>query len=96
MKSALQLALGAMTGVLLLAQVSRADDMKTYQVTGPVVSVTNDSIVVTKGKDNWTIAKDASTKSADVKPGDKVVIHYKMTATDIAPAKAGKSAAKKK
>ncbi|HTO54775.1 MAG TPA: hypothetical protein VMR50_15425 [Myxococcota bacterium] len=95
MKSAMRLALGALTGALLFAQLGHTDDMKTYQVTGPVVSVTDDSIVVTKGKDNWTIAKDASTKSADVKPGDKVVIHYKMTATDIAPAKAAKSSKKK-
>ena len=39
--------------------------MKTYQVTGPVVSVDANTIVVKKGKDNWTIAKDASTKGAD-------------------------------
>jgi RNase P/RNase MRP subunit p29 len=68
---------------LSFATAAAAADMKTYQVTGPVVSVTDDSIVVTKGKDNWTIAKDASTKGPAVKPGDKVTIHYKMTATDI-------------
>jgi RNase P/RNase MRP subunit p29 len=68
---------------LLLAGSAFAADMKTYQVTGPVVSVTSDSIVVKKGKDDWTIAKDASTKDPGVKPGDKVTIHYKMTATDI-------------
>jgi len=70
-------------GSLLAAPAVHAADMKTYQVTGPVVSVDADSIVVKKGKDNWTIAKDASTKGADVKAGDKVTIHYKMTATDI-------------
>jgi len=70
-------------GSLLAASVAGAGDMKTYQVTGPVVSVDASSIVVKKGKDNWTIAKDASTKGADVKPGDKVTIHYTMTATQI-------------
>ena len=72
-----------MTGALLLAASAGAAEMKTYQVTGPVVSVNADSIVVKKGKDDWTIAKDAATKSADVKAGDKVTIHYRMTATDI-------------
>jgi len=68
---------------MLGAATVHAAEMKTYQVTGPVVSVTDDSIVVTKGKDNWTIAKDAATKGPTVKPGDKVTIHYRMTATDI-------------
>jgi len=68
---------------LLAASAAGAGEMKTYQVTGPVVSVNADSIVVKKGKDDWTIAKDASTKGADVKAGDKVTIYYKMTATEI-------------
>lgn len=75
--------LGCLTGVLLLAGAAGAGEVKTYQVTGPVVSVSADTIVVKKGKDDWTIAKDASTKGADVKAGDKVTIHYRMTATDI-------------
>jgi RNase P/RNase MRP subunit p29 len=78
-----RLAIGTLASALLFATAASAADMKTYQVTGPVVSVTDDSIVVTKGKDNWTIAKDAATKGATVKPGDKVTIHYRMTATDI-------------
>jgi len=83
---------GLLAGAMLIAASASAADMKTYQVTGPVVSVTSDSIVVTKGKDNWTIAKDAETKGPEVKPGDKVTIHYRMTATDIElkPAKAAK------
>ena len=79
MKRAILLSAGA----LLVAAMAGAAEMKTYQVTGPVVSVTDDAIVVTKGKDNWTIGKDASTKGPAVKPGDKVTIHYRMTATDI-------------
>ncbi|MFI5314146.1 MAG: hypothetical protein ACHQ6T_00460 [Myxococcota bacterium] len=88
---------GYLVGALLIAASAGAADMKTYQVTGPVVSVTSDSIVVTKGKDNWTIAKDAATKGPEVKAGDKVTIHYRMTATDIdvRPAAAAKAAKKK-
>lgn len=54
-----------------------------YQVTGPVLEVTESKIVVQKGKEKWEIAKDASTKAPDVKVGDKVTVEYKMTATDI-------------
>jgi RNase P/RNase MRP subunit p29 len=67
----------------LFATAAGGTEMKTYQVTGPVVSVTDDAIVVAKGKENWTIAKDAATKGPAVKPGDKVTIHYRMTATEI-------------
>jgi hypothetical protein len=57
---------------------------KSYQVTGPVLEVTAEKIVVKKGKDNWEIARDATTKvSGDVKVGAKVTIDYKMTATSI-------------
>ena len=78
---------------LTLSTAVFAADVKTYQVTGPVVSVTNDAITVMKGKDKWEIAKDAATKTTgDVKEGDKVTVMYRMTATSI-EAKAG--AAKK-
>jgi hypothetical protein len=57
---------------------------KDYQVTGPVVDVKDDAIVVKKGNENWEIAKDKDTKTnGDIKKGDKVMIKYKMTATSI-------------
>ena len=58
--------------------------VNTYQVTGPVLELTKDKIVVQKGKDKWEIAIDASTKvPADVKMGSKVTIKYEMKATNI-------------
>jgi RNase P/RNase MRP subunit p29 len=78
-----RMALAILAGAILGAAAVHAADMKTYQVTGPVVSVTDDTIVVKKGKDNWTLGKDASTKGPAVKAGDKVTIHYRMTATDV-------------
>jgi len=55
-----------------------------YQVTGPVLEVTDSKIVVQKGKDKWEIARDASTKvTGDLKVGSKVTIEYKMTATSV-------------
>lgn len=57
---------------------------KDYQVTGPVVDVKDDVIIVKKGNENWEIARDKNTKtSGDMKKGDRVVIKYKMTATSI-------------
>jgi len=80
MKRAIGLGL-ALSGLWLASAAGAAD--KSYQVTGPVVSVSSDSIVVKKGKDDWTIAKDAATKGPEVKVGDKVTVHYRMTATTI-------------
>ena len=57
---------------------------KDYQVTGPVVDVKDDVIVVKKGNDNWEIARDKNTKTTgEIKKGDRVMIKYKMTATSI-------------
>ena len=57
---------------------------KTYQVTGPVLSVSDDLIVVQKGSDKWEIARDANTQiKGDLKVGAKVTIQYKMIATSV-------------
>jgi hypothetical protein len=57
---------------------------KTYQVTGPVLEVKPDMIVVKKGNDRWELARDASTKiTGDLKVGSKVTIEYRMTATTV-------------
>jgi uncharacterized protein with LGFP repeats len=71
---ALALALAALAGPAAAAD-------KTYQVTGPVVEVKPESIVVQKDKEKWEIAKgDVKT---EVKKGDNVTVKYKMTATSI-------------
>jgi len=66
-------------GFSSLAYAKAAD---TYQVTGEVVSVDNDVIVVMKGKERFEINRDPADKT-DVKVGDKVTIKYKMTETSI-------------
>ncbi len=74
----------ALAGGLLLSVMALAASAKTYQVTGPVLEINNDMIVVQKGKDRWEIARDGSTKiPAGVKVGDKVTIEYRMTATSV-------------
>src|SRR5262245_61328114 len=72
---------------------------KTYQVTGPVLDVRPDAVVVQKGTEKWEIARDSSTKvTGDLKVGAKVTVEYRMTAAsiDVKPAAATKAPAKKK
>jgi hypothetical protein len=76
----------AFLSALLLAQtgLALAAGTKTYQVTGPVLEVRNDVIVVQKGKEKWEIARAADTKvTGDLKVGAKVTIEYRMTATTV-------------
>jgi hypothetical protein len=62
-----------------------------YQVTGPVLDVTDAKIVVEKDKEKWEIARDKNTKvSGDLKKGSRVTIQYQMTATSIDVKDAGK------
>ena len=66
---------------------------KTYQVTGPILEVTDSTIVVDKKGEKWEVSKDAApVVHGELKKGAKVTIKYKMVATDIeakeeAPAK---------
>jgi len=69
-----------------------------YQVTGPVLELTDTKIVVQKGDEKWEIARNADTKvKGDLKVGSKVTIQYTMTAANVevkdSPAKDAKPAA---
>jgi hypothetical protein len=62
---------------------------KKYQVTGPVLEVTDSSIVVQKGKEKWELARTPDTKvTGELKQGAKVTVEYRMTATSIEVKKA--------
>ena len=72
-----------------------AASAKTYQVTGPIVAVTDTMITVMKGKDKWELDRDANTKvTGDLKVGATVTIMYRMTAAsvEVKEAKAAKTA----
>jgi hypothetical protein len=87
----------ALTVALALVTASSFAAAKTYQVTGPVIALTDDTITVKKGNDPWEIARDATTKiPAGLKVGDKVTIEYRMSATsvDVKPAAAAKASPK--
>jgi hypothetical protein len=81
MKRLLSLAIAS----LLMATVAVAAEPKDYQVTGPVLDVNEDVVVVQKGNEKWEIGRDKGTKikGGDLKKGSRVTVHYKMTASSI-------------
>ena len=80
--------------VMFAVSVAYAAAVKTYQVTGPVLEVKDDMIVVQKGNDKWEIARDKDTKvTGDLKVGAKVTIQYTMTAREIESKEAAKKEA---
>jgi len=73
-------------GVLLIvAALAYARAPKDYQVTGPVLEMDGDHIIVQKGKDEkWELSYDKDTKiTGDLKVGSKVEIKYVMKAVSI-------------
>jgi hypothetical protein len=86
--------------LVFAASAALAAAPKTYQVTGPVLSLTDDVIVVQKGSEKWEIARGKDTQvKGDLKVGAKVTIQYRMTATDVevkTPAKEAKPKGTKK
>jgi hypothetical protein len=57
---------------------------KTYQVTGPIVEIKGDVLVIEKGNEKWEVARDAATKvRGELKVGAKVTAEYRMTAISI-------------
>jgi hypothetical protein len=87
-----KLSLGFMA-LAFFASINAFAAGKTYQVTGPVLEVTDSTITVQKATEKWEIQKDASTKvTGDLKVGSKVTIEYIMTAKNV-EVKADKPAA---
>ncbi len=85
------LSLIAATSVAI-GSVAFAADVKTYQVTGPVLELNDKMIVVQKKTERWEVARTADTKvTGDLKVGAKVTIEYTMTAVTV-EAKADKAA----
>ena len=87
----------ALTAAFSFAACALAEEANTYQVTGPIIELTDVKIVVMKGKDKWELARNADTKvTGELKVGAKVTIQYSMTAQTIeAKDAAAKDKAKK-
>ncbi len=81
-----------------LASIAHAGSSRTYQVTGPILEMSDTMVAVQKGNERWELARDASTRAnGEMKVGDKVTITYTMTATQIeakGQAKPGETAPK--
>ena len=76
--------LSVLSGASLLISIAIAAEPKDYQVTGPVLDVTDSVITVEKGKEKWEIGRDKDTKiKGELKKGSRVTVHYKMTATSV-------------
>jgi hypothetical protein len=85
----------ALSGVIAATLALGA--VKTYQVTGPILAVTADAIVVQKGSEKWEIGRDADTKvTGDLQVGAKVTIEYRMTAATVTVKEANATSGKKK
>jgi hypothetical protein len=74
-----------LTGLIVLAaSAAFGAGVKSYQVTGPVLEVKEDMIVVQKGSEKWEIARDKDSKvTGDLKVGSKATVKYTMKATSI-------------
>jgi hypothetical protein len=82
-------------------ETSVAESAKSYQVTGPIIALTDNVITVQKNDENWEIARNAATKvDGKLAVGSRVTVHYKMTADSVevkeAADKSSEKAAKKK
>ena len=70
--------------IFAVLALSLASSVWAYQVTGPVLELTDSKIVVQKGKERWEIARTPDTKvTGALKVGSKVTIEYTMTAKTI-------------
>jgi len=80
---------------LAVVAFAAASSAWAYQVTGPVLEVSDTKIVVQKGKEKWEIARTPDTKvTGDLKVGAKVTVEYSMTAKSV-EVKADKGKGKK-
>jgi hypothetical protein len=80
---------------VVVVALSIAGSAWAYQVTGPVLEVSDSKIVVQKGNEKWEIARTPDTKvNGDLKVGSKVTIEYTMSAKAV-EVKADKAKAKK-
>ena len=83
----------ALAAAFTFASAAFAEEApNTYQVTGPIVEITDTKIIVMKGTDKWELARNADTKvTGELKVGAKVTIQYAMTAQTIEAKEAAKA-----
>jgi len=83
--------------VALTGSAMAAPQAKKYQVTGPVVEVADNKVVIMKGDEKWEIAIDKDTKvTGEMKVGAKVTIEYQMYAATVSTKDSGETKAEPK
>lgn len=71
-------------GLAAAIAISFASSAFAYQVTGPILELTDSKIVVQKGKEKWELGRNGTTQiPVETKIGDKVTIEYSMTAEKV-------------
>ena len=69
---------------VLMPTLALAKAPKKYQVTGKVLELNDDVIVLDKGNEKWEIGREAATKvDGKLAVGAKVTIYYTMTAASV-------------
>jgi len=82
--------------VLALATPAFAATAKTYQVTGPIVALTDTVITVDKNGERHEIARTPGTKvDGKLAVGSRVTVHYRMSAESIEMKDTAKSSTEK-
>ena len=72
--------------VLPALHVCAATTTKTYQVTGQIVSINEEIIVVQKGDAKYELSRKTKTKGVEkAKVGETVTITYHMVAEKVEP-----------
>jgi hypothetical protein len=68
----------------IAALIARAEQPKEYQVTGPVLALTDAVITVDKNGKKWEIGRAGTTKvDGKLAVGSRVTVYYRMGATAI-------------
>jgi hypothetical protein len=82
----LPLSLATLAGFLCLAAPRAMAGPKEYPMTGPIIAMTDTTIVVqqSKTKETWEFARTPETKGLEnLKVGDQVVVRYSMLAASV-------------
>ena len=75
--------LSLVAALVTLSATSAFAATKAYQVTGPVLELTDSAITVQKGSEKWEIAKGGAKIPETIKVGSKVTVYYSMTAGQV-------------
>ena len=86
--SRLPCSLATLAGFLCLAAPRVMAGPKEYPMSGPIIAMTDTTIVVqqAKTKETWEFARTPETKGLDnCKVGDRVMVRYSMLAVSVEP-----------